>query len=247
MRIDKLFRRPWHYLFRIHPLLAFPRWLYMDIDPRSPWHEPGFVEDIGGFFIPEDPANRRIENLAQWDFVRRDMLILLMRSVIGRGVPGDFAELGVYKGMTARLINHYAPDRILHLFDTFSGFADRDISEERQRGQFSDTSVDTVLRFIDPVVGSVVHTYRGTFPESVPNSLENARFAFVHLDADLFPPTTAGLEFFYPRVSKGGIIVIHDYNAWHGARTAVDQFFATKPELAIPLPDKSGSAVVAKL
>ena len=59
------------------------------------------------------------------DTVRRDMLVLLLRDLIERRVPGDMAELGVYKGLTARLIHHYAPERTLHLYDTFQGFDPR--------------------------------------------------------------------------------------------------------------------------
>jgi O-methyltransferase len=76
--------------------------------------------------------------------------------------------------------------------------------------------------------------------------LRGEQLAFVHLDADLYESTHAGLEFFYPRVPSRGFIVIHDYNSWLGARRAVDEFFRTRPELPIPMPDKSGSALVVK-
>ena len=76
--------------------------------------------------------------------------------------------------------------------------------------------------------------------------LEQTIFSFVHLDADLFEPTKNGLEFFYPRVSSEGIILIHDYNAWPGCRKAVDEFFFLKKESPIPMPDKSGSAIIVK-
>ena len=66
----------------------------------------------------------------------------------------------------------------------------------------------------------------------------------MHLDVDLYRPTHAGLELFYPLVSKGGFIVVHDYNAWPGARKATDDFLAGRPEVAVPMPDKSGSAVI---
>jgi len=44
--------------------------------------------------------------------------------------------------------------------------------------------------------------------------MQNDRFAFVHLDADLEAPIAAGLEFFWPRLTPGEWIVVHDYNAW---------------------------------
>jgi len=88
--------------------------------------------------------------------------------------------------------------------------------------------------------------FQGYFPDSVDKKLEQTTFAFVHLDADLYEPTRNGLEFFYPRVSSGGIILIHDYNAWPGCRKAVDKFFRIKKEFPIAMPDKSGSAIIVK-
>lgn len=222
----------------------------MDIHPSSRWRS-ALTPQTGGFMIQGDAVNRRICNLEPHDNTRRDMLALLLRTVTEKKIPGAFAELGVYRGNTARLINQYAPERVLHLFDTFEGFTDRSVrGEERSTGfviegaQFSDTSLEAVRRFVQP--NSNVHFHAGFFPESVPASLHDERFAFVHLDADLYEPTKAGLEFFYPRMSPHGVIVVHDYNAWIGARRAVDEFFAGKNELPVPMPDKSGSAVVVK-
>ena len=245
--LKKLVRDPGRYLGRIHPFLAGPRRFFlqgeMDISPRSIWHNPEFAASTGGFLTPDDRFARRICQLEAWDHVRRDMLVLLMRSVLIRQIDGDFAELGVYKGVTARLIHHYAPERRLHLFDTFSGFDPIEIEVASQLGQFSDTSVEAVMSKIAPRNQNVV-LYVGRFPETAASA--PGKFAFVHLDADLFDPSYAGLEFFYPRVSRGGIIVVHDYNAWLGARRAVDQFFASRREVPVPMPDKSGSAVIVK-
>jgi hypothetical protein len=83
----------------------------MDIHPKSRWHRVDFVARNGGFFRNDDPVARRIEPFHAYDLVRRDMLVLLVRSLLERQIAGDFAELGVYKGMTARLLHHYAPAR----------------------------------------------------------------------------------------------------------------------------------------
>jgi O-methyltransferase len=221
----------------------------MDIHPKAHWPTQ-IVRLTGGFFPGVDRENRRIYSLDAHDNTRRDMLVLLLRTLIERKVSGAFAELGVYKGLTARLIHHYAPERTLHLFDTFEGFTKRsDVLELGQLGHteklFSDTSLEQVQQFIGGNTATV-HFHKGFFPESIPAALDSETFAFVHLDADLYDPTSSGLRFFYPRVPQGGILVIHDYNAWPGARHAVDEFFADKSELPIPMPDKSGSAVVIK-
>jgi len=222
----------------------------MDIHPKGHWPTQ-IVGLTGGFFPRELPGNRRICNLDAHDNTRRDMLVLLMRTLLEHKVPGAFAELGVYKGLTARLIHHYAPERTLHLFDTFEGFTPRSNEIELAKlghtaRLFSDTSLEKVRQFIDGSPAKL-HFHQGFFPDSIPPALSHETFAFVHLDADLYDPTLNGLQFFYPRVPPSGILVIHDYNAWPGARRAVDEFFADKPELPLPMPDKSGSAVIVKL
>jgi O-methyltransferase len=225
----------------------------MDIHPKSVWHNPAFRDQTGGFFLPGDDSERRIVDVDPWDSVRRDMLILLMRSLLERGIEGELAELGVWKGGTAKLFHHYLPERTLSLFDTFSGFDERDVEAEKAKlgnrvdpTSFSDTSVGAVLAYVEPRNDNVV-CYPGFFPASVPPGFDARRFALVHLDADLYDPISAGLKFFYPRIARGGYIIVHDYNAWPGARRAVADFFRDRPEIPIPMPDKSGSALIVKL
>lgn len=227
----------------------------MDVHPKSRWRTAfidQLVAETGGFYPADRQANRHIRNLDPHDNTRRDMLALLLRTLLENEVAGDFAELGVYQGLTARLMHHYAPERTLHLFDTFEGFTDRNARAERlatghdvPASQFSDTSVARVGRFIEPCNENVAF-HPGLFPESVPPALRDGCFAFVHLDADLYESTLQGLDFFYPRVPRYGMILVHDYNSWLGARRAVDEFFGQKPELPIPMPDKSGSALIVK-
>jgi hypothetical protein len=48
-------------------------------------------------------------------------------------------------------------------------------------------------------------------------------------------------------MTPGGFILAHDFNAWPGSRKAVEEFFRGKPELPVPMPDKSGSVLITKL
>ena len=77
------------------------------------------------FFLTMVKMVDELIDLDPWDSTRRDMLILLLRTIIEKNIKGDFAELGVYQGKTAKLIHHYAPERNLHLFDTFEGFGQK--------------------------------------------------------------------------------------------------------------------------
>lgn len=185
------------------------------------------------------------------DFVRRHAMRLAAEWVRERGVAGNIAELGVYQGEQAALLNALFPDRIIRLFDTFEGFAGADVSTEAVNGfsaaavgDFQDTSAEKVMaRMPNP---GQVRIHQGMFPDSV-QGVEDT-FAFVSLDVDLYAPTLAGLEYFYPRLSPGGFIFIHDYNnkRYSGVRHAVDAFLAKHPVPAMPLPDFAGSLVVLK-
>ena len=225
----------------------------MDINPRSRWyHGSEIVAKTGGLYLKSDTVQRRIYSLDAHDNVRRDMLVLLLRTLIERKTAGAFAEIGVYQGRTAKLIHHYAPERRLYLFDTFEGFTQRSaVAEAESTGfrvgaaEFSDTSLARVKGYIQQQNDNVSY-HQGYFPESIPPQLRTERFAFVHLDADLYAPIRSGLEFFYPRLPAGGVLLVHDYNAWIGSRTAVDEFFTDKPEVPIPMPDKSGSVLIVK-
>jgi len=67
------------------------------------------------------------------------------------------------------------------------------------------------------------------------------------MDADLHNPTRAGLEFFYPRLSEGGIILIHDYNSdWPKLVDAVDVFCAGVNSRPVPVPDADSTVMIIK-
>jgi O-methyltransferase len=231
-----------------HEIGAYTQWL-MDIDPRSPWHSREFVARFGGFHPPDGPRTLVREGLG--DRVRNDFLLLLLREIVTRKIPGELAEIGVHRGDSARVLHHFCPERKLFLFDTFTGFTSDDLARESLRvgynetTQFTDTSVDLAIRKIAPQGNTVVPVV-GWFPQSIPAQLHAETFAFVHIDVDLEAPATAGLEFFWPRLAPGGYIVLHDYNAWPGLRLAVDQFCTRHRLVVVPMPDKSGSVVLPK-
>ncbi len=185
-----------------------------------------------------------------YDKIRFYTMWFQIERLIKENVEGDFAELGVHKGETAKLIYEMNTNRTLHLFDTFKGFDEKDLMHENKQGgrystnEFSDTDLKTVKKQIGE--NDKVVFYPGYFPDTA-IGLEDRKFAFVHLDADLYLPTTEGLKFFYARLSPGGVIIIHDYNhIWDGVKKAVDEFMPTIPENLIELPDWKGSVMIVK-
>ncbi len=165
-------------------------------------------------------------------------------------IEGTLVELGVYQGETARMIHAMDPARKLYLFDTFEGFSKTDITAEKREdekldaGNFADTGLEAVTQFVDG--NENVRYYPGYFPDSI-KDLPEEKYALVHLDADLYQPTLEGLKYFYPRLSVGGILLIHDYNHnWEGVRKAVDEFIPTIRESLSIVPDWQGSVMIVK-
>ena len=166
-------------------------------------------------------------------------------------IPGGFAEVGVYKGESAAVLHHMDPGRKFHLFDTFKGFPSSDLDYETGEAatytpdRFADTHIAYVLEKISGNENILVHS--GYFPDSA-EPVKEELFSLVNLDADLYRPTRAAMEFFYPRLSPGGVIFIHDYNyKWDGIRKAVSEFVATIPETLVLMPDIDGTVVIVKV
>ncbi|MCX6284987.1 MAG: class I SAM-dependent methyltransferase [Bacteroidetes bacterium] len=165
-------------------------------------------------------------------------------------VAGAFAELGVYQGESARALHHMDPERKFYLFDTFEGFKDQDLAIEKGEAasyttsNFADTHIDKVLSTI--AGNRNISVQPGYFPGSA-LKLVQERFALVNIDADLYNPTRAGLEFFYPRLSPGGVILVHDYNyQWEGVLRAVDDFCKTIPESMVIIPDRETTVMIIR-
>jgi len=142
-------------------------------------------------------------------------------------IEGDIAEVGVYRGGSARIICEIKGNRPLHLFDTFMGLPEvEEIDSSFKKGQYAEV-YKNVKKYLEKY--SNIHFYKGIFPlTSYP--LKNKKFSFVNLDVDLYKSTLDCLNFFYPRMTRGGIIISHDYIYAAGVKKAVDEFFKDKPE-----------------
>lgn len=141
-----------------------------------------------------------------------------------RTIPGGAAQLGVWKGGSSKIIAQAltGTDKDLILFDTFEGLPVKENSFSDGRTEFRDTSLEDVQSFLK---GERVTFARGFFPDTA-LPYESSRFSFVYLDADLEESTQAGLTFFYPRLSAGGVIVCDDYGShyWPGVKKSIDAF-----------------------
>ena len=151
-------------------------------------------------------------------------------------IKGDIAEVGVYKGGSAKLICEAKGDKALHLFDTFEGIPKVDEIDSLRfyKGLFA-ASLEDVKNYFNGYKN--VYFYKGIFSATA-ESVKNKKFSFAHLDVDTYESTLSCLEFFYPRINRGGVIISHDYVTAAGVRNAFDGFFKDKPE---PIIELSGS------
>jgi hypothetical protein len=197
------------------------------------WDNPEFNEYI-----------RRFDEEKTHNVDRRWMVRQLIRLI--DEVEGDTVECGVYSGSTSWLISRYSQSskwqRTHFGFDSFSGLSEPGDSDgdHWQKGFLSYPleSVEQNLAGLDRVI-----LKEGWIPDRFDDAdLVDRRFAFVHIDVDLYQPTLDSVRFFYPKLQPGGILLCDDYgsNVCPGATRAMDEYLESCPEKMLSLSGGGG-------
>lgn len=172
---------------------------------------------------------------------RRWMVHQLLRLVAD--VSGDTAECGVFQGTTSFLIckaNEQSAkfERTHFMFDSFEGLSEPHPHDGTNwhKGDLS-AGEDIARGLLRGCTNAIV--MKGWIPTRF-KEVADRRFAFVHIDVDLYEPTRDALEFFYPRLNPGAILVVDDFgfSTCPGATRAVQE--TSLAELMIALPDGGG-------
>ena len=200
----------------------------------------GFLNDI--IFINDIYTQFTVKGAA----IRR-----LTRRLTDLGISGNIAELGCYQGDLSWQLNVLMPERKLYLFDTFEGFDARDIAREQELscsesrpGQFKDAKEESLLARM-PFPEQVI-IKKGWFPETA-FDMEEETFCLAVLDAGLYQPTFAGLEFLFPRMSQGGMILVCNYEnpKYGGVRKAIEDLEKKYGAfLIVPMGDIDGTVMI---
>jgi O-methyltransferase len=167
--------------------------------------------------------------------------------VVRNQIPGDIVECGVWKGgsmmaVARTLMQAGDQGRHLYLFDTYEGMippSDKDISAAgetasdllRKEDKEDSESVWCVatLDEVRSVVGGIgyestkVHYVKGRIEDTLPN-MAPERISLLRLDTDWYESTRHEMRQLFPRLSKGGVLIIDDYGHWLGARQAIDEY-----------------------
>ena len=192
-----------------------------------------------------------LSDLYQQLTIKGAALRRLTRRLQKLGVEGNVAELGCYNGDISWQLNALMPDRKLYLFDTLEGFDDRDLAIELEKGfttvkknEYKYAKEDYLLSRLPQA--DMVTLKKGWFPETA-FDIEDEKFALVYMDASLYQPTFTGMEFFFPRMSQGGVIVLCGYEdpAYGGIRKAIEDLEEKYGAfLILPLGDLMGTVMI---
>jgi O-methyltransferase len=175
--------------------------------------------------------------------------MLLEAARLTRRLSGDMAECGVRHGKSSLFLLS-ASDKRLHAFDSFAGLSAPTAADRGADGKTSWTSGELAVAetvFLANLRGfeERIALHTGWIPERFAD-VAASRFCLVHIDVDLYEPTRDSVQFFYERTVPGGFIICDDYGSAYcpGAKKAIDEFFADKPEPVLALT--TGQSLVIK-
>jgi hypothetical protein len=184
---------------------------------------------------------RAVEPYTMTSTERIHALVHAVRHVVRNRIAGEMVECGVWKGgsvmaMALTLLQLGERDRSLYLFDTFSGMTPPGDVDVDYQGQQAQVILDAVRceasqQEVEKAVFSTgydrekIHFVPGRVEETIPAHAPES-IALLRLDTDWYESTQHELVHLFPRLARGGVIIIDDYGHWRGARQAVDEYIA---------------------
>lgn len=195
-----------------------------------------------------DEEQRIIDIVKIYTMTSPERIVSLIRAVNyieENNIEGSIVECGVWKGgsMMAALLAMKEQGREIFLYDTFEGMSEPTKDDESYKNEsakdaflnkddywkriecystldevehniFSIGYPKTKINFIQ---GKVEETIPGTIPEKI---------AILRLDTDWYESTMHEMVHLFPKLVKGGVIIIDDYGHWKGCKKAVDEYIS---------------------
>lgn len=167
--------------------------------------------------------------------------------IVENQIEGDCVECGVWRGgsmaATAQILVQFDEmDRTLWMYDTFEGMSEPSEEDVDLRGQVARQLLDDQDRLDEKSIwcfsplNQVKQTmrktgYDGKNMEFVKGKVEDTlptktpeKIALLRLDTDWYESTRCEMEYLFPLLVPGGVIIIDDYGHWEGCRRAIDEY-----------------------
>jgi hypothetical protein len=161
------------------------------------------------------------------------LYVLRQIAVQQQKLHANFAECGVYAGMSMYFVHDLCDKRFIGI-DSFEGVSE---PGEFDTDYFKTVKLDIPIDRANLILEGCSSTelYAGWIPE-VFEKIDTLQYSYVHIDVDLYQPTKDSVEYFWPKIVPGGVIICDDYGSYKtiGARKAMDDFFGKENILELP-------------
>jgi hypothetical protein len=200
--------------------------------------------------IDSDAQFQRIYNLCkEYTMISRERCYSLYTSTMyaAKNMKGDFVECGVWRGGAAMIIAHTlielgVTNKKIYLYDTFEGMdepTDKDThvanknltarslwlkNKKANHNEWCYASFDEVKKNMESTKypkNNIVYI-KGKVEDTIPDTVPRL-ISVLRLDTDLYESTKHELEYLYPKVENGGVIIFDDYGTWGGSKLATDE------------------------
>ena len=160
-------------------------------------------------------------------------------------IPGEIVECGVFKGasllrfaMFREIFGNPFSKKIIG-FDIFGKFPETNFQDDKKaRNKFIDSagedsiSKDQLFQILNQKnLNRHLNLIEGDITKTVPDYVKTnpeLKISLLNLDTDIYEPAVSILENLYPRITKGGILMLDDYGTHPGETKAVDEYFQNK-------------------
>ncbi len=219
----------------------------------------------------EDWHQSIIEKVQPFTMTSRERLYGLLEAVKyieSNQIDGHLVECGVWRGgsmlAAAETLTRFKnQERELFLYDTFEGmpppgaadvsYTDQKADQLLQQDQNKEESLIWAYSTLETVQKTMnlstypqnkIHYIKGKVENTIPENLPD-KIALLRLDTDWYESTRHELIHLFPRLVKGGVLIIDDYGFWKGARQAVDEYFAeNKIQILLTRMDDTGRMAI---
>lgn len=183
-----------------------------------------------GFYLSCD-VNRIAKMLAHYELFK-----------MVQSLPGAIVECGVFKGaslsrfaMFREILENDFSKKIIG-FDIFGDYPETSFEADKgHRKEFIESAgqesilVDQMIQVLEnKKCRKNVELIAGDICTTVPNYVKEnpqLKISLLNLDTDIYEPAVTILEHLWPRIVKGGILILDDYAVFPGETKAVDDYF----------------------